>query len=144
MGGRGRSPLSMLREQGSSSQSCLSWQLDWAFQVLAKPAPVASTSPPAVWKSSPSWPLKFPQRPEDRTELEQGWGGGGGQGQGGGRPEGALTLHAALSGLVQRQEQLHEGRQLDLQPEAEGGAHHQVVGGRLKDGEARCRAGVSA
>lgn len=56
-------PLSMLREQGSSSQSNLSWQLDWAFQVLAKPAPVASTIPPDVMKSSLSRPLKFPQRP---------------------------------------------------------------------------------
>lgn len=79
--GRGRaSPLSMLREQGLSSQSSLSWQLDWAFQVLAKLAPVASTSPPAVWKSSPSWPLKFPQRPEGPG---QGWSeqGAGGRGQ---------------------------------------------------------------
>lgn len=48
----GVSPVSMLSEQGSSSQSSLSWQLDWAFQVLAKLAPVASTRPPAVLKSS--------------------------------------------------------------------------------------------
>lgn len=68
------SPLSMFREQGSSSQSSLSWQLDCAFQVLAKPAPVASTSPLAVLKSSPSRPLKFPQRPEGPG---QGWEGSG-------------------------------------------------------------------
>lgn len=143
-GGRA-SPLSMLREQGSSSQSTLSWQLDWAFQVLAKPAPVASTSPPAVLKSSPSRPLKFPQRPEGPG---QGWEGSGvGRGQPerslcGRSREGPLTLHAPLGGLVQRQEELHHGRQLHLQPEAEGRVHEEVVGGWLEDGEARCKAGV--
>ena len=88
------SPLSMLRAQGSSSQSSLSPQLDWAFQVLAKPAPVASTSPPAVLKSSPSRPLKFPQRPEGPG---QGWERRGPQRPDGGRegePGGAT--HPAL------------------------------------------------
>lgn len=88
------SPLSMLRAQGSSSQSSLSSQLDWAFQVLAKPAPVASTSPPAVLKSSPSRPLKFPQRPEGPG---QGWERRGPQRPDGGRegePGGAT--HPAL------------------------------------------------
>lgn len=138
------SPLSMLREQGSSSQSSLSRQLDWAFQVLAKPAPVASTSPPAVLKSSPSRPLKFPQRPEGPG---QGWEVSGVRahrpegGLRGGRWAGPLTLHQPLGGVVQRQEELHDRHQLDLQPEAEGGGHDDVVGGRLKDGEARCKAG---
>lgn len=52
-----------------------------------------------------------------------------------------LTLHMPLGNLVQRQEELHDGQQLHLQPEAEGGVHHEVVGGRLEDGEAGCKAG---
>ena len=58
--------------------------------------------------------------------------------RGGSRP-GPLTLHQPLGSMVQRHEELHDRHQLDLQPEAEGGGHDEVVGGRLKDGEARCK-----
>lgn len=144
---RGRaSPLSMLRAQGSSSQSSLSWQLDWAFQVLAKPAPVASTSPPAVLKSSPSRPLKFPQRPEGQHTVGKGQGAGRWAPRGAserGPPRAALTLHAPLRGLVQRHEELHDGLELYLQPEPHSGADQEVAGGRPEDREAGCRTGAS-
>ncbi|KAK2081106.1 hypothetical protein P7K49_040221 [Saguinus oedipus] len=149
-GGLGRvprcqaSPLSMFREQGSSSQSSLSRQLDCAFQLLAKPAPVASTSPLAVLKSSPSRPLKFPQSPEGPGQVGKGLGLAG---QGplwafvGTSSVEPLTLHLPLGGLVQRHEELHDRGQLHLQPEADGHAHDDVVGRWAEDGEARCRQG---
>lgn len=51
----------------------------------------------------------------------------------------ALTLHLPLGQWVLRHEELHDGHQLDLQPQPKDSVHHDVVGGRPEDGETGCR-----
>lgn len=45
-------------------------QAAWVFQVLAKAAPVPSTTPLLVRKSSAWMLLKFPQRPGEESHVE--------------------------------------------------------------------------
>lgn len=53
--------------------------------------------------------------------------------------KGPLTLHLSLGSLVQSHKKLHDWNQLDLQPQPKHGVHNDVVGGRLENGEARCK-----
>lgn len=59
-------PLSRLRLQGSSKLLLILGQPAWVFQLLTKPAAVASGTPLSFRKSSAWLLLKFPHRPAGR------------------------------------------------------------------------------
>ena len=59
-------PFSRLRLHGSANLLSMSRQLACVFQLLAKPADVASTTPLSLRKSSAWFLLKFPHRPADQ------------------------------------------------------------------------------